>query len=117
MKISFRAENGFCPKWEHEGMRYYLFEDYYGDGSWTLMSQKIGFLKKDRFYGEGLKRIHPGALLKRFFKEKKCARHERSGEFSFWIWNGKRFMTDGETISIMYEPNYERPSLTPIWNA
>ena len=105
MKISFRTENGSCPKWEHEGLRYYLFEDYYGDGSWTLMSQKIGFLKKDRFYGEGPKRIHPRALLERFFKEK-SVRYERSGEYSFWIWNGRRFVTDGKTIMIMYEKKY-----------
>ena len=108
MKIVFKAQNGFCPKWEHDGTIYYLFEDY--DGTWTLMSKKIGFLKKDKFYGKGTHRIHPGSLLKRFFKNKQHVRHEVDGKYSFYLWDGKRFVTDGETIAIMYIEQYERPS-------
>ena len=74
------------------------------------MSRKTGFLKKERFYGEGLHRIHPETLLERFFREKEHVRHERAGRFSFWFWDGKQFVTDGETIAIMYEKKYERPS-------
>lgn len=108
MKITFRSENGSCPKWEHDGTEYYLLEDY--DGTWSLMSQKIGFWEKNRFYGKGRKHIYPEALLARFFKGKKNVRFERNMNTSFWIWNGKRFATDGEKIAIMYEKEYERPS-------
>lgn len=110
MKITFKAKNGSCPEWVHDGTRYYLFEDYYGDGSWTLMSQKIGFLKKERFYGEGPHRIHPETLLERFFSGKENIRHERMRGLSVWYWNGKEFATDGESIAIAYESKYERPS-------
>ena len=108
MKITFKAKNGSCPEWVHDGTRYYLFEDYYGDGSWTLMSQKIGFLKKERFYGEGPHRIHPETLLERFFSGKENIRHERMRGPVYW--NGKEFATDGESIAIAYESKYERPS-------
>ncbi len=108
MKIKFKAKNGFCPEWVHDGISYYLFEDY--DGTWTLMSQKVGVLKKDRFYGEGPKSIHPATVLERFFRGKENVQHERRGRLSLWFWDGKQFATDGKIIVMRYQSKYERPS-------
>lgn len=113
MKIAFKRRDGHCPEWEYDGIRYYLFEDY--DGSWTLMSRKKGFLKKNRFYGSVLYRIHPQALLERFFRNKKFVKHEKKGRYSFWFWEGKQFATDGEIITVRYEDRYERPSFDSYW--
>lgn len=110
MKITFKSKDGSCPEWVHDGITYYLFEDYDGDGTWTLMSQKIGFLKKDKFYGEGPNSIHPAAVLERFFKGKENVRYERRGRLSIWFWDGKEFATDGNSIVIIYQSAYERPS-------
>lgn len=109
MKITFKSKNGCCPEWEHDGIMYYLFEDYY-DGTWTLMSRKIGFLKKDKFYGKGLHRIHPELVLERFFKDKEHVRYEKRGKYHFWHWDGKQFATDGEIITVKFDSKYERPS-------
>lgn len=107
MKITFKSQNGCCPEWNHDGIKYYLFEDY--DGTWALMSQKIGFLRKDRFYGKGLNKISPVSLLKRFFKNKDNVRYEvKSGGYHFWHWKGKQFATNGEIITVKYESRYER---------
>lgn len=108
MKIAFKRRNGCCPGWEYDGIWYYLFEDY--DGSWTLMSRKKGFLKKDQFYGSWPHRIYPEALLRRFFRNKKSVKYEKKGRYSFWFWEGKQFATDGEIITVRYADRYERPS-------
>lgn len=109
MKIVFKSENGFCPKWEHDGIMYYLYEDYDG---WTLMSKKIGFKEKTKFFKSenGLYSVHPISLLDRFFKRKSNVRYEKSGHYHFYYWDGKLFSTDGNRIAIQYESKYERPS-------
>ena len=109
MKITFKSQNGCCPQWEHEGIRYYLYEDY--DGSWTLMSKRIGFKIKNRFckgkYGQ---RISPYTLLDRFFRNKNNVREKSSFHYKFYYWKGIQFATDGKDITIQYESSYERPS-------
>lgn len=109
MKIVFNSKNGHCPKWEHDGIMNYLYEDYDG---WTLMSKKIGFMEKTRFYRseDGLHNVHPISLLNRFFKGKSNVRDEKSGHYHFYHWDGKLFSTDGNRITIQYESKYERPS-------
>lgn len=110
MKIVFKSENGFCPMWEHNGIRYFLYEDY--DGSWTLKSKKLGYKKKSRFYrsDNGLHCVHPITLLERYFKRKSNVRYEKKGYYHFWYWQGKVFITNGIEIVIQYQEKYERPS-------
>jgi len=105
MKIAFQAKNGYCPEWTHDGVKYYLYEDSEG---WSLMSKKIGFLKKDRFYKKGIKRVYPSSLLKRFFKNKKNVKYKKHQNYEFYYWQGKQFATDGKDITVQYECNYER---------
>lgn len=107
MKITFRSENGCCPSWTHDGIMYYLYEDY--DGTWTLKSRKLGFVKKDRFYGKSPHKIYPSALLKRYFKEKTDVKLEYRGKYTFYFWNGKQYATDGEIITVKYQEIFERP--------
>lgn len=110
MKIVFKSEKGFCPMWEHNGIRYFLYEDY--DGSWTLKSQKLGYKRKSRFYAsdDELHRVHPISLLERYFMSKSNVRYEKDGYYHFWYWQGKVFITNGTEIVIRYQENYERPS-------
>jgi len=114
MRIAFHSENGCCPCWIHEGIMYYLYEDY--DGTWTLKSRRIGFVKKDRFYGKGIRKIHPSALLERYFKTKTGVKHERRGGYTFYFWEDKQYATDGQIITIKYQERYERPSFDTYLN-
>lgn len=108
MKIVFKSENGYCPSWTHDGILYYLYEDY--DGTWTLKSRKLGFVKKDRFYGKGIHRIYPSEILARYFKDKTDVKCERHGNYTFYFWKGKQYATDGNIITVKYRDKYERPS-------
>lgn len=103
MNIAFKSENGYCPSWKHDGITYFLYEDY--DGTWTLKSRKLGCVEKTRF-----KKVSPYAVLHRFFKNKKNVRYERKGYYDFWYWDGKIFGTDGEKIVVKYQDVFERPS-------
>lgn len=108
MKITFKSENGYCPAWEHDGITYFLYEDY--DGTWTLKSRKHGFVAKTRFYKKGNFKVYPSALLHRYFKDKKNVKYERSGHYQFWYWSGMIYATNGEKIIIKYQAKFERPS-------
>lgn len=107
MKITFKSENGHCPSWTHDGINYFIYEDY--DGTWTLKSKRLGFVKKDRFYGSGIHKIHPSSLLNRYFKKKTGVKYERKGHYEFYYWNGKQYATDGNIITVTHQVACERP--------
>jgi len=108
MKIAFKSENGSCPKWEHDNIVYFLYEDT--DGTWTLKSQKKGCRRKTHFYKKGSFKVYPTELLKRFFKNKKNVKERHSDNYHFYYWNGMIFATDGKEISVHYVDIWERPS-------
>lgn len=72
--------------------------------------QEVGVCKKDRFYGKGIHKIYPSALLARYFKGKEDVKCERSGNYTFYFWKGKQYATDGNIITVKYQDKYERPS-------
>lgn len=107
MKITFKAENGCCPKFDYNGVRFYILEEenWCGKIAWVLKSKRIGFLEKRP------KKTNPFytyKVLARFFRNKKCTM-KNSGDFRFYFWQGKQIATDGRVITIQYESNYERP--------
>ena len=69
-------------------------------------------VKKDRFYGSGIHKIHPSFLLNRYFKNKTGVKYERFKQYEFYYWNGKQYATDGNIITVMYQYVYERPYFT-----
>lgn len=103
MKVVFKSENGFSPKFTYNGTRFYLLEeeDIYGETNWALKSQKVGFSKKKV-------KVNPYRLLNKFFKNKKF-RLESRYHYRFYYYKGKVIATDGEIITIKWDSNYERP--------
>ncbi len=112
MNITFKSENGSCPKFIHNGTIFYLLEekDSFGEMSWVLKSKKIGFIEKTP------KKVCTYSLLKRFFKNKTYGVYNKpaykviqKGDYTFYYWHGKQIATDGRVITIQYESKYERP--------